>query len=89
MASDAPFPSELHKVTIVLDGSKFKPQGKSRRSKYLAYMKKLRALARRHGAVVQKPTLQVKQSAITARKRKSANAGTTKRRTARKARRRR
>ncbi len=72
MASDAPLPSEMHKVTIVLDGAKFKPQGASRRPKYLAYMKKLRALAKQHGARVLKPELQVKQSTIT-RSKKNRN----------------
>ena len=87
MASDAPLPSELHKVVIILDGSKFRPQGKSRRPKYLAYMKKLRSLANQHGADVQKPTLQLKQSVITARKKKPIHEETVRRRAARKKRR--
>jgi hypothetical protein len=83
MASDAPFPSELHKVTIILDGSKFKPTGRSRRPKYLQYMKKLRALAKQHGARVLKPELQVKQRAINVRKRDASRHDVPKR-TARK-----
>lgn len=71
MASAPPEPSELHRLVIVLDGSKLKGKTAAQRRKaYLQYMKKMRQLAKSHGAAVKTKELVLKQRVITARKKK-------------------
>ncbi len=69
MASAPPLPSELHRVIITLDGSKLTGTAKQRKARYFRYMKKVRAVAKMHGAKVTRKEILLKQSVITARKR--------------------
>ncbi len=68
MASAPPDPSELHKVTIVLDGSRLKGKAAARAKAYYRYMERIRKLAKTHGATIETKALHVKQRVITARK---------------------
>jgi hypothetical protein len=70
VASAPPDPDELHKLVIVLDGKRLKGGKNARADRYYEYMKKMKALARAHGAKVVTKELAVKQAVINERKRK-------------------
>jgi hypothetical protein len=78
MASAPPLRTELHKVVIVLSGSRLKGSVKRRMATYYRYMKAMRALAKKHGARIESKQIHLKQGAIDKRKkalRKQARRG--------------
>ncbi len=70
MASAPPLPGELHKLVIVLSGSKLKSDAKRKLAAYRRYLKAMRALAKRHGARIVSKEIHLKQNAIDRRKKK-------------------
>jgi hypothetical protein len=78
MASAPPLPNELHKVVIVLNGSRLKGKTKRKLATYKRYMAAMRALAAKHGARIASKEIHLKQNAINKRKkdmRKKARRG--------------
>ena len=69
MASAPPLSNELHKLVIVLSGSRLKADAKRKLAAYKRYMAALRALAKRHGARIVSKEIHLKQHAIDKRKR--------------------
>ena len=69
MASAPPLPSELHKVVVVLNGSRLKGSDKRKLTTYYRYLKAMRALAKRHGARIVSKEIHLKQTSIDKRKR--------------------
>jgi hypothetical protein len=70
MASAAPDPDELHKLTIVLAGRSLRGSRRARAIKYYEYMSRLRTLAAAYGARVESNDLCVGQAMLRARERR-------------------
>ena len=71
MASAPPDPDELHKVTVVLSGTRLRGRKPARSTKYYTYMEKIRELVVSYGATVESNEVYVKASVLKARERRA------------------
>ena len=70
MANAPPLPSELHRVTLVLDGASLKGSHRVRARKYYRYLVALGELLKAHRGITLTKEIYLKQRVINARKKK-------------------